>query len=305
MDLALELAVRAEAMRHLKSRLEHDAIYFTRNEQFEYHGDRLRLMGTQTGIWKPRQLSAALSISTTFTPPSRERPYDDADIGPDGLGRYKWRGTDPEQANNRALRAAMTHKLPLIWFRAFDRGRYVAIYPVYLVREEAEQHQFVVAVDAVQQLDSIDMTYPGIDIQLAYASRETRQRLHQAPFRAAVLDAYTCKCAVCRFGHASLLDAAHITPDAEDGLPTVANGLSLCKMHHGAYDSGLIGITPDLTIEINHDVLNEIDGPMLRHGIQEFHGRSLMVLPKHKAQRPDRDALDLRYQQFLSSSSTR
>ena len=95
------------------------------------------------------------------------------------------------------------------------------------------------------------------------------------------------------------------SPGRQGGLPTVANGLSLCKMHHGAYDSGLIGITPDLTIEVNHDVLNEIDGPMLRHGIQEFHGRSLMVLPKHKAQRPDRDALDLRYQQFLSSSSTR
>ncbi len=303
MDLALEAAVRSEAMRHLTRREAHDAVYFSRSELFDFRGEKIRFMSPQTGIWKPRQLSAALSISTTFTPPTRERPYDDSVIGPDGLGRYKWRGTDPDQADNRALRTAMINELPLIWFLAFDRGRYAAIHPVYLIREEAAQHQFVVAVDAIQQLDSIDVIHPGIDIQLAHVSRETKQRLHQAPFRAAVLDAYTCRCAICRFGHASLLDAAHIAPDSEGGLPTVTNGLSLCKMHHGAYDSGLIGITPDLVVQVNHDVLNEIDGPMLRHGIQGFHGQSLMVVPRHAWQQPDRDALEVRYQQFLSAGT--
>lgn len=304
-DFAEEAAMREAAMHHLRRREQHDAVSFSRDERFSYHGQLIRFMNPQTGIWKPRQFSAALSISTTYTSPSGERPYEDSEIGEDGLGRYKWRGTNPQLADNRALREAMNLLLPLIWFRAFAPGKYAAVYPIYLVKEEPEEHQFVVAVDAVAQLDSVDIFDRRIDIQLAYANRETKQRLHQAPFRGAVLSAYECRCAICRFGHASLLDAAHIIPDSEGGQPAVTNGLSLCKMHHGAYDSDLIGITPDFEVRVNQTVLNEQDGPMLRYGIQEFHGRKLMALPEHKSQIPNRDALSSRYRQFVAASGDR
>jgi predicted restriction endonuclease len=71
--------------------------------------------------------------------------------------------------------------------------------------------------------------------------------------------------------HPELLDAAHIIPDAHpSGQPVVPNGLSICRIHHGAYDNNLIGIRPDFVVEVPHDVLRERDGPMLRHGIQEL-----------------------------------
>ena len=177
------------------------------------------------------------------------------------LGRYKWRGTDPNHPDNRALRLAMEYHLPLIWFIGFTQGRYAPVYPIYLVGEEPTLHQFIVAADAIHQFAAVDLEFPNAEIERAYAARETKQRLHQAPFRAAVLDAYTCKCAVCRFGHASLLDAAHIITDADGGSPNVRNGLSLCNMHHAAYDVDIIGITPDLIVEVNHEILNEIDWP--------------------------------------------
>lgn len=66
----------------------------------------MRLVGTQTGIWKPRQLSAALSILTGYYTDEARRPYEDG-LGPDELLRYKWRGTDPDMADNRWLRDAM------------------------------------------------------------------------------------------------------------------------------------------------------------------------------------------------------
>ena len=80
-----------------------------------------------------------------------------------------------------------------------------------------------------------------------------------------------------------------------------SNGLALCKIHHGAYDANIIGIRPDLTVRVRRDVLEETDGPMLLHGIQEHHGRELMVVPKGRRDVPDRDRLNVRYQAFLSA----
>ncbi|WP_421732959.1 HNH endonuclease [Cellulomonas sp.] len=58
-----------------------------------------------------------------------------------------------------------------------------------------------------------------------------------------MLLAYETRCAICQLGHGSLLDAAHIVPDGEElGLPTTSNGLSLCKIHHAAYDQNMLGV---------------------------------------------------------------
>jgi len=277
------------------------AASYTREDRFLFRGAMTRFMNRQTGIWKPAGFEAALSISTTYTPPGGRRPYDDIMFGPDGMARYKWRGTNPDHADNRALRAALRLSLPLIWFIGSTRGRYAAEYPVYLVKEEPDQHQFAVLVNSPIPFGTTDLVYPAKEIEVAYAMRETRQRLHQAPFRAAVLDAYQCRCAVCRFGHVPLLDAAHIVADSDGGSARVSNGLALCKMHHGAYDSGIIGITPNLIVEVNPRILEERDGPMLVHGIQEFHEQRLMTLPYRKADWPDPEALRSRYELFLTA----
>jgi putative restriction endonuclease len=44
-------------------------------------------------------------------------------------------------------------------------------------------------------------------------------------------------------------------------------------------------------------VLNEIDGPMLIHGLQGFHGATLTV-PRPATLRPDREFLEERYELF-------
>ena len=49
------------------------------------------------------------------------------------------------------------------------------------------------------------------------------------------------------------------------------------------------------------DVLEEIDGPMLKHGLQEFHGGSLL-LPTREAHKPDRQFLEERYATFRRAS---
>jgi putative restriction endonuclease len=139
----------------------------------------------------------------------------------------------------------------------------------------------------------------------------------QRSFRERVLRAYQEQCAVCRLRHQELLEAAHILPDSDPrGEPVVSNGLALCNLHHAAYDSNILGVTPavrksvrpvpaelpipqapELKVEVRLDVLQERDGPMLEWGLQHFHGKDIYV--PHRAElRPNPEFLADRYALF-------
>lgn len=74
----------------------------------------------------------------------------------------------------------------------------------------------------------------------------------------------------------------------------------MCKIHHAAYDRNIIGIRPDAVVEVRTDILHEIDGPMLKYGIQQMHGERL-ALPRTRAARPDPERLEARYEEFKSA----
>jgi putative restriction endonuclease len=131
-----------------------------------------------------------------------------------------------------------------------------------------------------------------------YITGTVKIRLHQQGFRERVLAAYKEQCALCRLRHPELLEAAHIIPDSEPGGdPIVPNGLSLCRLHHGAFDRFLIGIRPDYTVEVRKSVLEESDGPMLRHGLQGFHNQRIWT-PRSAELKPRSDLLEHRYERF-------
>lgn len=80
----------------------------------------------------------------------------------------------------------------------------------------------------------------------------------------------------------------------------VPNGLSLCKIHHAAFDSNIIGVNPDYRIIIREDILHEIDGPMLKHGIQQLHQQKI-ILPGRKTNWPDSERLKERFDKFKNA----
>ena len=132
----------------------------------------------------------------------------------------------------------------------------------------------------------------------SYAEQLLRTRLHQPLFRARVMRAYATTCSICRLKHADLLDAAHIFADSDvDGMARVTNGLALCKINHAAYDRNLLGITPDYEVRIDTELLKEVDGPMLRYGLQDMHGQKL-TLPARSSERPARNSLARRFAEF-------
>lgn len=127
------------------------------------------------------------------------------------------------------------------------------------------------------------------------------ERLHQPMFRARVIVAYQRQCAMCRLRHVELLDAAHIRSDACGGLPVVSNGIAMCRIHHAAFDVNILGVRPDLLIEVRRDVLSEIDGPTLTHALQGLHEKHIL-LPRSVAEHPDRTLLEERYEIFRQAS---
>ena len=293
--------LRGEAMAWLAARTQDGSLPISSEEirEFRFEGDRFALMDPQRGIRKPAAFSAALSIRTVWRPEGVARPYEDA-IGADGLVRYKWRGDDPDHAENRALRAAMTEGEPLVWFWGIAPAVYQAIFPVYLVGEERSSQQFVVATDGLQHLRPTDS--PLEEVLRRYLRSETVRRLHQPVFRSMIMRAYEMSCAVCALRHGELLDAAHIVEDRHElGVAAVRNGLALCKIHHAAYDARILGVSPDLVVQVRADILDETDGPLLEHGLKRLHGQPLRTVPRRASERPDRELLAVRFARFQAS----
>lgn len=266
---------------------------------FLLEGERIRLVGPQ-GIFKPQCMELPLSITTI---PSG--PYADSITG-EGLLLYRYRGTDPNHRDNVGLRRAMKQSVPLVYFHRIMAGKYMAAWPVLIVADDPAGLTFTVAVDEAREQTA--STFAGVGeanqerieahFRRAYATRNFRQRLHQSSFRERVLRAYHEQCAFCRLRHRELLDAAHILPDADpEGEPVVSNGLSLCKLHHAAFDRHFVGIRDDFRIEVRPDILKETDGPMMIHGLQALHGRRI-ILPRRSALRPNEDFLQRRYELF-------
>lgn len=258
---------------------------------FTIDGRELPIIDFSRGIRNPREFSSTLAIVA-----SASGPYDDTESQTDGLLHYAYRAGDPAGGDNRKLRAAISTGQPLILFRKEIANYYTPVMPVYVVDDDPVRRSFTIALDEAFRF--MGSTRDLSDPQRAYALRLARQRLHQPAFRTRVLLAYETTCAVCTLRHGSLLDAAHIVPDTEaGGVPTTSNGLALCKIHHAAYDQQMLGISPDYKVSIDRDLLLEIDGPMLRHGLQDMHGRSLTI-PKKAKDQPDRTLLAWRWERF-------
>ncbi len=269
---------------------------------FAYQGETVPLLGA-SGIWKPRVFES-IPISITTAPPSRNRPapYDD---GMDDQGRlaYRYRGTDPKHRDNAGLRTALLYSIPLIYFFGIEKGEYLPTWPVYIVGDDSRNLTFSVSIDDKALVGASVELQPGVvnEARRQYVTTVTLRRLHQHKFRARVLRAYRSRCAVCRLKHVELLDAAHFLPDSDPrGEPIVPNGLSLCKIHHAAFDSHILGIRPDLRVEIRSDILHEVDGPMLKYGLQAMDGTSI-VLPSSTSLQPRAEYVEVRYEQFRNA----
>jgi putative restriction endonuclease len=268
-------------------------------EGFQFEGARITFGSFQRGIHRGRhQLGpAALTLTTSFNDPYADT-FDEAGA----LFTYAYRAGAIDQPDNRALRAAYALQTPLVYFRALAPSQYLVIAPM-----------FVTADDPAARVVVLEPGLPVQDMQPGglvsapnvreYATRDARIRLHQQRFKLEVMRAYRGRCAICSLRERALVQAAHIVPDVDpEGIAAVINGLALCAIHHLAFDRNLLGIDPGGVVHIADRLLREIDGPMLRTGLQGFHGEAIAV-PRRPEDRPDPLRLESRFERFLDAAA--
>jgi putative restriction endonuclease len=266
-------------------------------------GRRLAIFNPQSGIHRPASFrgAAALTIVTAAPRPHRPPPYEDVFDDAAGTIAYSYRRGGPAQADNRSLRAALDQQVPLIYLMGIAPGVYSVAAPVFVVADDPAAHRVLVQIGS-RMLD-LGATGPRSgDIERRYALAERRVRLHQHRFRLDVLRAYNGRCTICALRESSLVQAAHIVDDADaEGIASVRNGLALCAIHHLAYDRMVLGIDQEGVVHIASRLLHEVDGPMLREGLQGFHGSGIHV-PRRRDDRPDPSRLETRFRSFRDAA---
>jgi putative restriction endonuclease len=264
------------------------------DRRFVFRGERVPYLTPYKGIYRARVQTgpAALSINTSY-----DSPYDDEETS-DGF-LYAYRAGDMDQPDNRALRAAHDLQVPIVYFVGTRPGWDKPLYPCYVIEDHRDERRVLVSKGVMAgPVDEQEPVLIEDPIERRYVVRETRSRVHQARFRGRVVPAYSSQCAMCRLKEIRLLDAAHILGDLEErGDPVVTNGLSLCSIHHRAFDQDLVGVSPDYEVRVSPRLLEDEDGPMLEL-LKGFHGQELHV-PRKANLRPDRERLAERYDRFM------
>ncbi|WP_051323781.1 HNH endonuclease [Candidatus Solirubrobacter pratensis] len=268
-------------------------------EGFIFGGERVSFGSFQRGIHRARiqRGPAALTLYTSFNDPYADR-FDEAGT----LFTYAYRAGPIDQPDNRALRAAYELQTPLVYFRGLAPSQYLVIAPMFVTADDPAARTVVLEPGLPTQDMQPGGLVSGPDMR-AYTTAETRIRLHQQRFKLEVMRAYRHRCAICALRERSLVQAAHIVPDIEpEGIAAVVNGLALCAIHHLAFDRNVLGIDPNGVVHIARRLLDETDGPMLRTGLQGFHGAPIAV-PRRPEDRPDPTRLEARFERFARAAA--
>lgn len=273
------------------------------DQGFRARGQQFRYATKAEGIFRPLGMSGLLSIKTVVPKQGRRIWYHDQ-VGAELLSQdeafsYAFKGSNLDRAQNQWLREAMEQQLPIIYFYGVAPGIYEPILPAFITEWDPDQLRCSLSVSST---GAWNPPAPPDPIERRYALRSVHQRLHQAVFRERVLAAYGYRCALSGLPERRLIDAAHIVPDSHElGQPDVRNGICMSKIHHAAYDTGLIGIDPDCTIHVSERLLALHDGPLLEEAIKRLAGRKIQI-PADTLATPNRDLLALRYEQFVAGA---
>lgn len=124
------------------------------------------------------------------------------------------------------------------------------------------------------------------------ASSESENPVRKRGFRLAIMRIYEYTCAVCQLhiltlDGQSVTEAAHIIPHKKSYNNDVRNGISLCRLHHWAFDEGLISFNDNYKVIVS-ELMSE-RGPT-EWLLSTLHDQSIL-LPENNELYPAQEAL--------------
>ena len=121
---------------------------------------------------------------------------------------------------------------------------------------------------------------------------ERQVLVREAGFREAIMELYDSKCAACGLrivtsDGRSATQAAHIIPYKHSFNNDPRNGISLCPLHHWAFDAGLFSLTDKHQMIVSETLSMQHDAD----GLITKLGNRTLVVPREKKHRPEKKAM--------------
>ena len=140
--------------------------------------------------------------------------------------------------------------------------------------------------------DAVGLDLAALELAASPAVAAARRSPRRPGFAEEVLRAYAYQCAMCGFDGALGrnpvgLEAAHVRWHSQDGPDVVANGLSLCALHHALFDLGVLGLTAELHIRVSSLYVARSDAG--RRAVDDLSGQPLL------APRPGQPAVEVNH----------
>jgi putative restriction endonuclease len=286
--------------------------------------DGLFLAGKAKGIYKPADLTYALSIRINLG-----STYEDgAPVATPGGGwllRYHQEGANPADRDrmftNRGLMQCITYRVPVGVLRevgpAGHRSRYEVLGLAVPVRWsegffylESLNPRAIPVIDPVSDVleataraeendDEADGSeYPKGDYDARLrVVRQIVARQGQSAFRSALLEAYKGRCAVTGCDATAALEAAHLRPYRGPDSNAVANGLLLRADIHTLLDLRLLAPDPGTR--------NVVLSKLLAGTQYESLTASRLTDPPEAAHRPTQETLEITWRHFREAEDDR
>lgn len=216
------------------------------------------------GIYKPKKLAYALSISQRL-----DSPYSDQDpeYQDDGSWRYSYaqeestRGDATGLFTNQGLKKCMDDGVPVAVLVQLSKKPDVTKYRMLgLARVVAWKNKVFTlesttlgedGITANQKAEDSSTYSPnGVNDNRQRTQREITKRQGQGAFRSGLLTAYEGRCAITDFAVVQVLEAAHITPYLGPETNHISNGILLRSDLHTLWDKGLIYLCDLLTLQL-------------------------------------------------------